>query len=177
MGGSASDPSAGFRAVNDIADRNRALVIQRNHLAAALLPGQSVGSTMGTAPALPPMIQNAQQCGRCFARHNCLLYHKAVENGTVESSGVEPALWLEATQHVTAVQLEYFRTWDRLIDLEHEDAQRSRSDIWALPSVLSEPFDRCLGVHAYPRSDIPQMILTMCLQLVIWMPVLVPVAS
>ncbi len=46
---------------------------------------QSTGSggARRLVSSLPPMLQNPTQCGKCFARHNCMLYHKVRQTPVV----------------------------------------------------------------------------------------------
>jgi hypothetical protein len=46
--------------------------------------------TLTNAPLqLPPMLLSEDMCRRCFANKTCALYHKAVEGGSAQSSGMD----------------------------------------------------------------------------------------
>eukprot|EP00897_Mesotaenium_endlicherianum_P007811 jgi/Mesen1/7058/ME000369S06383 len=94
---------------------------------------------------LPSMLQNPRMCGNCSQADTCMAYHKAVEGGTTESSGLE-SLFDERTAHLSAASHgRFLRHWDRLIDLEAACMEASRNEVWAMPADEREQKGQCLG--------------------------------
>lgn len=83
--------------MSPVAAELRALILARNRHAAGLAKIGRVGLVRGQAggrgehggAALPPVIRRARDCGICFQNSECMLYHRAVEGGDEESSGLE----------------------------------------------------------------------------------------
>ena len=65
-------------------------------------------SVVGVTP-LPPVIHDVRTCERCFERSACMLYHKAMEGGTTETSGLKDDMYQQLTAHITKKDQEYFR--------------------------------------------------------------------
>eukprot|EP01083_Nonionella_stella_P277847 944715_1 len=123
----------------------RPLVMKRNELASYLK--DSSGS-------LPAMLQNDEfTCRRCFSRNACFLYHKAIEDGTAETSGLGD-VFDENVIEMTEVQKSYFSHWNNLLDLETGDAVSSRREIWTIPSDEREKLGRCFGSLQIVSSDL-----------------------
>ncbi|KAJ3163715.1 Tripartite DNA replication factor [Geranomyces michiganensis] len=93
---------------------------------------------------LPPVIQRADTCQRCYALDKCLLYHKAVEFGTAETSALGH-LFDKQTSHLTPAQLEFFEKWERLITIEEGDLHSQRKEIWTLLGKEREQKGRCFS--------------------------------
>jgi hypothetical protein len=47
------------------------------------------------------------------------------------------------TAHLTSAHISYFLTWDSLIDLEKNDMQHLRKEIWAMSGPEREKLGRC----------------------------------
>lgn len=90
---------------------------------------------------LPPMLKNAHTCKSCHHIDQCTVYHKALENGTKESSGIGE-LFSTRTEHLTPNQIGYFSTWNKLIDLEKSDAQHLRKEVWTMSGSEREKLGR-----------------------------------
>ena len=58
-----------------------------------LVTGHEAGRGEQGGAALPPVIRRARDCGMCFQNSECMLYHRAVEGGDEESSGLEPGVF------------------------------------------------------------------------------------
>ncbi|CAG8452223.1 3265_t:CDS:2 [Cetraspora pellucida] len=99
----------------------RSLIIQRNQMAWYTLDDQR--------SILPPMIKNEFQCKNCSYNASCFLYHKAIENGTSETSGVVQ-IFNNKVAHLKDHHLDFFRKWDELITLEEKDMYRFQPEIW-----------------------------------------------
>ena len=94
-------------------DELRAIVIARNDLVRHMVNKASI----------PSMIRNAGLCSRCFHLNNCVIYHKAVENGSAESSGIA-TLFQERTQHLKQSHFDYFSLWNDLLRLENDNQNK-----------------------------------------------------
>ncbi|KAI7853480.1 DNA replication factor Dna2-domain-containing protein, partial [Circinella umbellata] len=125
------------QARNDV----RNLVMARNRLASA----------MQNRHALPAMLKNPHTCQHCAMDSACLLFHKSVENGDGASSGLSD--WFDGkTNHLNETALIMFRHWQQLIDLEEDDIDYIRRDIWRMPAELRELSGRCWNNMVYDSS-------------------------
>lgn len=106
----------------------RSLIVQRNHLARAIAarvqwhPGRPQA-------ALPPMLRDPHKCMRCFRFKACMLYHKSLEGGTAETSGVGAA-FDAAMGHLSATHAAYLRKWDALVNAETAELLVQQSELW-----------------------------------------------
>ncbi|CAM6033109.1 unnamed protein product [Sphagnum compactum] len=122
------------------------IMIRRNDLATNLL---SASSTQ----LLPPMLKNEHICRSCRHLDVCMVYHK--EAGTRETSGLGELFDAHAG-HISKAHSAFLQHWDRLIDLEAQDIQVSRSEIWRMPSWQREEQGRCLSCLVLDLSTTPQ---------------------
>ena len=90
-------------------------------------------------PPLPP-ITNTSMCGRCYMKRECTLYASLENKSGEDSPGfrVEPTLLKQYTEHLTQMELDYFVTWDRLIDYEASAMVRPVAMKWLRPSAEEE---------------------------------------
>lgn len=128
----------------------QALVIARNQLAFYLKASDSI---IKPTP-LPPLLKS-RDCEFCYQASECMIYHKAIEDGSAESSGV-PDLFSFVTNHLTQSNIEYFRHWDHLINLESSIVtdRTSAKKLW-----LVDGSDRILTED----SSLDEFMLTMIL--------------
>ncbi|GAK67711.1 DNA replication helicase DNA2 [Moesziomyces antarcticus] len=121
---------------------------------------------------LPPTIDSEYKCRRCYAVDGCMLFRRAIENvvepkeesntshedvsrlSVAEAQGTDLVLarrtpiadvYEQKTSHLTAVHLEFFRKWDRLLNLEEEDAVRIRREMWTMSAEQREKAGRCFA--------------------------------
>lgn len=125
----------------------RGLVIRRNELANFMSNNR-----------LPPMLKQKFTCSNCSLLRTCVLYHRATENGTPDSSGI-PDLFLEHSNHLNLQHIQYFLTWDRLIDLERNDTQRMKKEIWSMTSKEREKLGRCFSQMVLENIEFIEKIL------------------
>jgi DNA replication ATP-dependent helicase Dna2 len=92
---------------------------------------------------LPPMIRKPSTCSRCFQLSNCVVWHRAVEHGTAETSGLGD-LWVQNTSHMTDVHGEFTAKFLALISLEASEVHRSRKEIWFTDPEARRASGRCL---------------------------------
>ncbi|KAI8384352.1 DNA replication factor Dna2-domain-containing protein [Radiomyces spectabilis] len=121
-----------FYLVPAVRNELRSLILARNELAAA----------MNTRQSLPQMVKRLHSCQRCNMNDACLIYHKATENGTRDSSGL--GNWFEAkTAHLSEEHSAFFRHWQQLIDMEENDIDHFRKDIWQQEPDKREMAGKC----------------------------------
>ena len=109
------------------------MVIQRNQLASHIVRKE-----------LPPMLQKAYVCGKCFAQTPCFIYHKTVESGNGETSGMGND-FDELTRHLNLEHQQFFNKWDSLISKEEKDVIVLRRELWTMRSFEREKVGRCFG--------------------------------
>ncbi|SPC64806.1 related to DNA2 - DNA helicase [Ustilago sp. UG-2017b] len=120
-----------------------------------------------SAPVLPPTIDSEHKCRRCYAVDGCMLFRRAIENvvepsdvavADIEGKGMQKAgkvllprrtpiadVYEQKTEHLNDVHLDFFRKWDRLLNLEEEDAVRFRMEMWTMTAEQREKVGRCFG--------------------------------
>ncbi|CAM0138530.1 DNA replication endonuclease-helicase Dna2 [Umbelopsis sp. WA50703] len=131
--------------VPPLRDEVRGLIIGRNNLATAFKDTRN----------LPPMIKNLQTCQRCYSVNSCTIYHKSVERGTPQSSGLGK-MFDDKTSHLNDAHTQFFRKWDELIQLEEGDIHKLRRGIWTAGSKEKELMGRCwsnMEVIGKPEQD------------------------
>eukprot|EP00850_Spirogloea_muscicola_P021699 SM000258S09115 [mRNA] locus=s258:101308:109073:- [translate_table: standard] len=95
------------------------LVMRRNEMASQLHDAL-------LSQLLPPMLENLHICSGCSHLDVCTAYHKTLECGTVETSGLG-RLFEERTGHLSSADAVFLQHWDQLIDLECQAAQAEHS--------------------------------------------------
>ena len=130
----------------------RHMIIQRNELACYVRQRLE----------LPPMLKNPHLCGRCYAQTPCFVYHKLVDNGDGNTSGLEEK-FDEVIQHLKPIHEEFFKKWDDLITKEETDVLKFRREIWTMLSLEREKVGRCFAQvviepgSALELSDAPKI--------------------
>ena len=105
--------SQNIQEMQDVANSRASLtgiIMQRNTLAVHLRTNRGDRRCKD----LPTMIMDDHRCGHCFQKDSCMLYHRAVEGGTAETSGVE-SLFNAAVGHLTDRHLDYCRSHLQMI--------------------------------------------------------------
>ena len=110
------------------------MIMQRNELA----------SYVRHRPELPPMIRRPHNCGKCFAQTPCFLYHKLIDDGNGETSGLGEK-FDDFVKHLNPNHQVFFRKWDALLAKEEKDALRFRKELWTMQSSEREKAGRCFG--------------------------------
>lgn len=101
---------------------------------------------------LPPMKKKPPMCNKCYARTPCFIYHKLLEGGDGETSGLGDD-FEASTAHLTHGDREFFRKWDELLTKEEGNLVKFRRELWTLLSNEREALGRCFGgVVIDPRS-------------------------
>lgn len=90
------------------------------------------------------MLQDERTCNYCPQLQVCTLYHKSVEKGNSKSAGVGK-LFDKMTGHLSAVHLEYFKHWNKLIALESQ----------AMKVCAVFMYIACSSIPSIPSSTYP----------------------
>ena len=120
--------------VGGIRNEVRHMIIQRNELACYVR----------NKLELPPMIKKTHMCKSCYAQASCFIYHKLVDSGNGETSGMKE-IFDEAVNHLKPSHQEFFRKWDDLLTKEERDAMKFRRELWTMLSIEREALGRCFG--------------------------------
>jgi DNA replication ATP-dependent helicase Dna2 len=112
----------------------RHMVMQRNELACYVRDRLQ----------LPPMLKDARVCGRCYAKTPCLIYHKLVDDGNGETSGLKDK-FDEAVQHLKPNHQAFFTKWDDLLTKEEREMLKFRRELWTMLSSEREKVGRCFA--------------------------------
>ncbi|KAL7749086.1 DNA replication endonuclease-helicase Dna2 [Sorochytrium milnesiophthora] len=120
----------------------RDLILIRNDLARYL----------ASSSALPPMLGNERICKSCFSRNACMLYHKATEDGTAETSQIG-AQFDEITGHLSELDLAFFQKWERLLTIEEGEVVQFRHEVWSLSSRERQQLGRCFAQMRIAHSQ------------------------
>lgn len=94
--------------------------------------------------ALPPMLKSPHLCGKCYAQTPCFFYHKLVENGSGETSGMGEK-FNELVKHLKPIHQGFFQKWDELITKEEKDVVKLRKELWTMTSIEREKLGRCFA--------------------------------
>lgn len=112
----------------------RHMIIQRNELACYVRRRLE----------LPPMIKSPHLCGKCYAKTACFTYHKLVDDGDGETSGMKEKFG-ELVNHLKPIHQEFFKKWDDLLTKEETDVLKFRRELWTMLSSEREKVGRCFG--------------------------------
>ena len=110
------------------------MIMQRNELA----------SYVRHRAELPPMIKRPHTCGKCFAQTPCFIYHKLVEEGNGETSGLGEK-FDDFAKHLNPNHQTFFSKWDALLTKEERDVVKFRKELWTMRSSEREKAGRCFG--------------------------------
>ena len=110
------------------------LLIARNFVAHYLSQSLDIGGSV----RLPKMRDYGIYCKYCVYDRSCVLYHKSVEDGSNQFGGKFDSM----TGHLSPSHLEYFRLWDKLIDLEKQAGTHTFA--WRLPPQEREKAGRAV---------------------------------
>ena len=110
------------------------LIMQRNELA----------SHVRHRIDLPPMLKRAHVCGRCYAQKPCFIYHKLVDDGNGETSGMGD-VFEGLVKHLNSDHQQFFSKWDTLLTKEEKDVVKFHRELWTMQSSEREKVGRCFG--------------------------------
>ena len=112
----------------------RHMIMQRNELACYIRERLS----------LPLMLKNSHQCSRCYAKTTCFLYHKLLEDGDGETSGMRNK-FDDVCRHLTPNHQSFFKKWDQLLTQEEGEIMKFRRELWTMTSITREKVGRCFS--------------------------------
>lgn len=102
--------------------------------------------------ALPGLLPSANTCERCYKNRECMMYASSTQLPNDRSTALSGTkkherLLKHFTGHLKGADLEYFRKWDRLIDLErHASVKDVVSKSWLFESGEKEAKDgKCIS--------------------------------
>lgn len=113
----------------------RHMIMQRNSLAVYV---------RDKSTTLPSMLKKEPLCGRCYAKTTCFIYHKLIEDGDGETSGMK-AKFDEVVKHLTPKHKEFFMKWDDLLIKEERESMKFRRELWTMLSAQREKLGRCFS--------------------------------
>jgi len=90
---------------------------------------------------LPPMLKSPHLCGKCYAKTPCFVYHKLVDGGNGETSGLKEK-FDGVVQHLKPEHQEFFKKWDDLLTKEEKDVLKFRRELWTMLSSEREKVGR-----------------------------------
>ena len=112
----------------------RHMVMQRNELACFVRDRL----------ALPPLLRNTHTCGKCYAKEPCFLYHRLVEDGNGETSGMRDK-FDTMTKQLKPAHQDFFKKWDDLLTKEESEILKFRRELWTMLSQEREKLGRCFA--------------------------------
>lgn len=127
------ETSKTFR-IEGVRNEVRQMIIWRNLLA----------SYVHDKLELPPMIRKEFMCKRCYAQTSCFTYHKLVEGGDGDSSGLKE-IFEDAVGHLQPQHQAFFKQWDELLTKEERDCMKFRRELWTMLSSEREQVGRCFS--------------------------------
>ena len=93
---------------------------------------------------LPPMVKRPHICGKCYAQTPCFIYHKMIDDGNGETSGMGEN-FDDLVKHLNSKHQDFFRKWDDLLTKEEKDVVRFRRELWTMQSIERQKVGRCWG--------------------------------
>lgn len=127
------ETSKTFR-VESIRNEIRHMIIERNELACYV----------HEKLALPPMLKKSYLCKACYSKSECFTYHKLIDGGDGETSGLGEA-FTDMVNHLKPAHAEFFRRWDDLLTKEERDTMKFRRELWTMLSTERQAVGRCFA--------------------------------
>eukprot|EP00794_Sanderia_malayensis_P004887 gene4887-5527_t len=119
----------------------RALLMKRNELVRFLSM-----ENLRNKKLMPGLLKDEHSCKRCPLVTSCMVYHKNIEEGTSETSGIRQQ-FNELTGHLTKEESQYFLKWYHLIMLEAAETASSSSlkKMWTESSEQRQSSGACFS--------------------------------
>ncbi|RMZ80284.1 hypothetical protein DV738_g2822, partial [Chaetothyriales sp. CBS 135597] len=127
------ETSRTFR-VESIRNEIRHMIIERNELACYVHDKLD----------LPPMLQKPHMCKSCYSKSECFTYHKLVDGGDGETSGLGET-FNEMVAHLQPSHASFFKKWDDLLTTEERDTMKIRRELWTMLSTERQQVGRCFA--------------------------------
>lgn len=116
-------------------DQKFGVVKEFNELSSLIQTRNSIASSIVHGLKLNSMLKREMTCKGCFSQNVCMIYHKAMENGDSETSGVKET-FEKNTNNITETDTKFIKRWLDTIDQENEVF--SNVKIWSLSSIEKE---------------------------------------
>lgn len=116
----------------------------RHELVPMIMHRNELASYVRHRAELPPMIKRPYICGKCFAQTPCFLYHKLIDDGNGETSGLGEK-FDDFVKHLNPKHQMFFSKWDALLTKEEKDVVKLRKELWTMQSSEREKVGRCFG--------------------------------
>ena len=140
------ETSRTFR-IRAVRNEIRYMVMQRNELACYVR----------NKLELPPLVKKPFLCNTCYAQTACFTYHKLLDDGDGETSGLKEK-FDQVVKHLKPSHRSFFQKWDELLTKEEREAMKFRRELWTMLSHEREALGRCFGqVFIEPGSAIETM--------------------
>ncbi|GAA6046645.1 hypothetical protein JCM3770_003094 [Rhodotorula araucariae] len=96
---------------------------------------------------LPPPIDDARSCKKCYVRDACMLFRRADGELAISQDDQDPLqlLYEDKTGHLTDEHAAFFQRWERLISFEEQELVRFKKEIWTLTAAEREKAGRCFA--------------------------------
>ena len=127
------ETSKTFR-VQGVRNEIRHMIIERNNLACYVHDKLD----------LPPMLKKPHLCKACYSKTECFTYHKLIEDGNNETSGLGE-VFNELVGHLQPHHAEFFKKWDNLLTKEERDTMKFRRELWTMLSHERQGIGRCFA--------------------------------
>ena len=101
------------------------------------------------------MIQRPHLCGKCYAQTPCFIYHKLIEDGNGETSGMGEQ-FVNLMKHLNSNHQQFFRHWDDLLTKEEKDIVKFRKELWTMRSLERQQVGRCWGQVVIGQGSLQQ---------------------
>ena len=144
------EQAASLRGVKVDHESLRQLIIQRNKFSRACSPewmkSPEARDASKVSLPLPAVVKNANGiCENCYEKQSCMIFHKATEGGSLESSGLSPDTYNTLVGDLEGSYLEYFQKWNLMIDLESMESIGFQREIWTMAAMEREATGRCIS--------------------------------
>ena len=116
----------------------------RNELVPMIMQRNELASHIRHRLDLPSMIKRPYVCNNCYAKTPCFIYHKLVDDGNGETSGMGEA-FEDLVKHLNPHHQQFFKKWDALLTKEEKDVVKLRRELWTMQSTEREQVGRCFG--------------------------------
>ena len=116
----------------------------RHELVPMIIQRNEIAHHVRNRVELPSMLRKPYNCNKCYAKTPCFIYHRMIDDGNGETSGMGDK-FDEIVKHLNPAHQEFFRKWDALLTKEEADIVKIRKELWTMQSSEREKVGRCFG--------------------------------
>ena len=116
----------------------------RHELVPMIIQRNEIAHHVRSRKELPPMLKRPYTCGKCYAKTQCFIYHKLVDNGNGETSAMGEK-FDDLVRHLNPNHQLFFKHWDDLLTKEESDIVKIQKELWTMHSSERERVGRCFG--------------------------------